>query len=172
MTPLRKAIEMLADHYNILSYSKAMEFCYINGSMFKFRPTYKHYFHPFFAFKGSTYYYIADFNQYSPEMLEDDERTSALAIMYIIMIGLSDEEISSLENRTAQANASFRPLFDSQPLYMFTSFPISEFYDLGDEFNKRYGFTFPIKFDKISDMYGIPHTDDDRKVAIFSLESA
>jgi hypothetical protein len=181
MTPLREAIEMLKDHHNILSFSKAMEFCYIHGPLFKVHPTYKQYFHPFHAFKGSAYYYIADYNQYSPEMLEDDERKTGLAIIYIILIGLSDEQITSLETRAIEASALSAPSLDSRPLepqsldsflrtYTFSSFPISEFYDLGDEFHKRYEFNFPIKFDKISDMYGIPHTDDDKRVAIFSLE--
>lgn len=143
-----------------------MEFCFINAPLFKFRPTYKHYFHPFSSLKHQTYYYIADYNQYSLKMLEDDERIQGLAIVYIIVVGLTNEESEKMFSQTNLAH-----LYETAPYFSASAFPIEEFYNLGTTFNETYGYTFPIDFAQITEMYDIPKNENN-EILILGLDVA
>lgn len=159
----------LKEYANILPFSTAVEFSYINAGLFKFFPKYPRYFHPFSLFKDRTFYYIGDYNNYTPEMLEDDERKAALAIMHIIIFGLTEEETAQLSR--ISCHKGLKHLCEMEPKYNITIFPIEEFYDLGKDFGSKYDFTeiAPIDFVAMAEMYDLPKFDKDRQVVIFSF---
>jgi hypothetical protein len=160
-------LKSLRDYNYIVSYSKAIEFCYLYSPVFKELPTFPKYFKPFKDMSNRTYYYINDYHQYSLEMLEDDERQKALAIIYIFVVGVTGEEIVRMTNEFM--GTQFDMLKKQQPNFEVNVFPYQDFMDMGIKFNESYGYNYPIAFEEAMNSYDIKY-DKDTKVAVFAAE--
>ena len=161
-TPLSDALEKLRDYNNIMSYSSAMEFCYVNAPLFVMLPSYNLHFSPFNSIHNNTYYYIGDYHQYSLEMLADDERKKALAIIYIIIVGLTQAEVDMV-----LSSKGIKQLSDIGQPYEFNVYPFGEFNDLGPRFREAYGYVYPLELDKLTGLYNLD-LDPDSKVIVFT----
>lgn len=169
-TLIGNAIQNLREYQFVLPYATAVEFAYLNSPIFKERPFFPKYFAPFKDMRNRAYYYINDRNQYTDEMLEDDERQKALAIIYIFIAGVTEQEIEMIRGDWA-GSSEFQMLLRQDPIFEMDYHPYGELIDAGTRFSENYGYQFPIDFDKAMSNYDIPH-DDTTMVAIFSAENS
>lgn len=118
--------------------------------------------------RDRTYYYINDYHQYSLEMLEDDERQKALAIIYIFVVGVTEEEIASMTDDLV-LDKKYKMLLEQIPTFEVNIFNYNEFIGMGIRFNESYGYSYPVAFEEAMSTYDLKY-DKDTKIAIFSAE--
>ena len=167
-TIIANALQNLRDYNYVIPYAKAIEFCYINSPIFKERPFFPKYFKPFKDMRSRTYYYINDYHAYTLEMLKDDERQKALAIIYVFVVGITPQEIEMIQSDWA-GSSDFQMLLHKDPIFEMNIFPYQEFVDLGMRFNETYGYTYPVAFEEAMSNYDIPFTKD-TKIAVFGAD--
>jgi hypothetical protein len=160
-------LQNLRDYNYILPYAKAIEFCYLNSPLFKEPPYFKKYFLPFKEMRSRTYYYINDYHQYTLEMLKDDQRQKAVAIIYIFVVSPTDKEIDDMSKWEEHNELAL--LMGKEPVFQLNVFCYSDFIDLGIRFNEVYGYTYPVAFEEAMAYYDIKFTDD-TKIAVFGAE--
>jgi hypothetical protein len=165
---IANVLQNLRDYNYVIPYVKAIEFCYLNSPIFKERPFFPKYFEPFKNMRERTYYYINDYHQYTLEMLEDDERKKALAIIYIFVVGITQREQDIILNNYA-GGEDFQRLLKQEPVFEMNVFPYREFTDMGIRFNEVYGYTYPIAFEEAMSHYDLSLTDS-TNIAVFGAE--
>lgn len=159
-----RALQLLADYKYVLSYSKALEICYLYSPLFFNKPYFPKHFKPFESMRHRTFYYINDYYLFSLNSDDRKHNRKALEIIYVIVVNITPEEIQLFDDLN---NRNIRFFKENHPRYELASLlTYDSIVEMKDTFNENYGFIYELDFVKAMECHDIVY-DDYAQIAIF-----